>query len=321
MPVPSESQLIFNIVWVKDTFLHQRPFTRSLLDHSTSRYRFVANGCSPDSLAALRAFQRLHPDRIVEVMVSSAEVVAHGVALDTVLASRDDGDHFCLMDPDIKANAPFVTDLARHLATNAVVSSGTEIWSTDSVLPPDHLGVAGEFYFDQDGFVFGGPHLALYDRAALDAVIDRHGVGLGSAGPDVHEPARSLLASIRPNLRVFDTGKVINILLGAAGYGVVHVDLEQIVHIGGLSHYLAPTRYHTKPNGEVVPDWARWDKDGTRYEVTRFTAAVMREVAAGRPAPAVPAGIDTPMAGRLETARAEVIDLLERYGDPQDPNL
>ena len=319
MSAPHESQLTFNIVWNKDAFSHLRPFTRSLLHHSTCRYRFVANGCWPESLDELRAFQRLHPDRIVEVLVTSDEVVAHGVALDAVLRSRDDGDQFCLMDPDIKANAPFVQDLTRHLADNAAVSSATEVWSINSVLPPNYPGVAGEFYFDQDGFVFGGPHLAIYDRATLDQVLDEYGVGLGSAGPEVQDNARIELASMRPNLKIFDTGKIVNILLQAQGHQVIHEDLAQIVHIGGLSHYLAPTRFQKDASGETVPDWALMDKDGTRHEVTRFTAGVMRELAAGRPPPPTPPGVEASMADRLETARAEVIDLIERYGDQRNP--
>lgn len=315
MPVPRENQLIFNIVWNKDTFRYLRPFTRSLLRYSTCRYRFVANGCWPESLAELRAFQRLHSDRIVEVLVTSDEVVAHGVALDAVLRTRDDGDHFGLMDPDIKVNAPFVDELGARLQDSAAVSSATEIWSSGNVLPPHYPGVAGEFFFDQDGFVFGGPHLAIYDRAALDQVIERYGVGIGSAGPELLDDARSALASCRPNLKIFDTGKIINILLQVDGHRVVHVDLDQVVHIGGLSHYLAPTRFRTDADGETVPDWALMDKDGTRHAFTRFTSAVMREVAAGRPAPAIPAGVEGPMLEKLESARSEVIDLIERYGD------
>ena len=47
--------------------------------------------------------------RVVEVLdVSPDAMIAHGVALDRVRAIRDDGDHFCFIDPDICARGPFL---------------------------------------------------------------------------------------------------------------------------------------------------------------------------------------------------------------------
>jgi hypothetical protein len=56
-----------------------------------------------------------HADRVMEVFVSSASMERHGTALDAVLQARDDGDHFCFVDPDIIAEAPFLEPFAAAL--------------------------------------------------------------------------------------------------------------------------------------------------------------------------------------------------------------
>ncbi|MEZ5178286.1 MAG: hypothetical protein R2746_08375 [Acidimicrobiales bacterium] len=111
MTPPEESSLTFNVVWTGDVFTYLHPFVSSQLAWSRARFRFVANGCPPEQVAAMEAYRARHPDRVVEVMDVSPEVmVAHGVALDRVRAQRDDGEHFCLIDPDIKAGGPWLDE-------------------------------------------------------------------------------------------------------------------------------------------------------------------------------------------------------------------
>lgn len=315
MSVPSEASLVFNIVWTGTVFDHMWLFTESLLAQSECRYRFVANGCPPAQIAAMEAMAARHGGRIVEVIdVSPDDMIAHGVALERVRAIRDDGDHFCLIDPDIKANAPFVDELAGSLADHDAVTSGTEVWSDDNLIPVGHIGVAGEHFFDREGFVFGSPHLAMYRREALDAVAERYGVGLGSAGPELGDEARAALVGLGHLYVVYDTGKIVNALIQAAGGSVVHRDLPQLVHIGGLSHYLSPPGYRVDDDGQTLPDWTVHESMGDRHEVTRFVARALSALADGSDPPEPPQDLAPPMEKRLHLVRDEIVDLVARYG-------
>ena len=246
MSVADEPDLVFNVVWTGTAFTYLRYFVASQIAQSQARFRFVVNGCPPEQVALMEQMARRHPDQVVEVLEVAEEMGAHGVALEAVRTQRDDGELFGLIDPDIKANAPFVPELAALLEGPCVaVSSATEVWSDTNVVPPGHPGVAGEHFFGEDGFVFGGPHLTLYRRDALDETCERWGVHLGSAGPELSEAAQHRLADLLGRrFIVFDTGKIVNALLQADGGTVVHQDLPQIVHIGGMSHYLAPADLH-----------------------------------------------------------------------------
>jgi hypothetical protein len=246
---------------------------------------------------------------------SSTAMVGHGIALEAVLRDRDDGDRFCFIDPDIKARAPFLGEFRELLARYDAVTSGNELWTDENVLPPGHFGVGGRHFYDSRGFVFGSPHLAMYDRAALDETRSRWGVGLGSAGPDLSDAARGHMAEAGHSYRVYDTGKIVNILFQLDGHSLKHFDHPELLHIGGLSHFIAPGDPGGKSGEVAKPGWARFGGVEARLEVTRYTAAVLRSMIEQREVPPLPCGLEPAMQARLEVARSEMIDLVERYRD------
>ena len=286
---PTDDQLVFNIVWTGTVFPYLRLFTDSLIDHSGARFRFVANGCPADQVALLDDAARASGGRIVEVLVVSTDaMLRHGDALDIVRARRDDGEYFCLMDPDILATGPFLPEFHELLVDHEVVTSGTEVWSDDNVVPAGHPGVAGEHFFDRDGYVFGSPHMAVYRAGPLAETTARWGVGFGSGGAGLSDKARSQLAAAEREFLLYDTGKIVNILLQEDGFRLRHHDHPALVHIGGMAHYLSPPAYVEGEGGEPEPDWSEWRGMEARYAVARYTAGLLRELSAGRPAPPVP---------------------------------
>ncbi len=311
---PRDDELVFNVVWTGTVFTYLRYFVASQIAQSAARFRFIANGCPPEQIALLEGFAAQHPDRVVEVIdISSDAMIAHGVALDRVRAQRDDGAYFCLIDPDIKANAPFLAPFTELLADGcAAVTSGKEVWSEDNLVPVGHVGVAGEHFFDREGFVFGSPHLALYDRAVLDATTERWQVGLGSAGNDLNAAAKARLVEMGHEYIVYDTGKIVNALLQADGHRLVHKDLPQLIHIGGLAHYLSPPGGYITLNGEEVPDYVRWGIND-RYHVSKFAALTLFDLCKGEPVPAIPAGVDPVMVAKLDLVQREMADLIATY--------
>ena len=310
----TDADVTFNVVWTGGSFEYLQYFVASQIACSRARFRFVVNACAPSQVEEMRRAADRHPDRIIEVLVVTEELIAHGLALDAVRRCRDDGPVFAAIDPDIKANAPFVDDLLALLVGDVVaVSSATEVWSTSNVVPEGGWGVAGEHFYDRDGYTFGGPHLVLYRRDALDATCDRWGITLGSAGPEIPADTRARLEEVGRSYAVYDTGKLVNILLQADGGRVVQHELEQLVHIGGMSHYFEPSSQVVADDGTTRPEWARYENVRDRYLVARYTAELLDALRTGAEPPVAPDGLAPPLHAKMERVHAEVVDLMEAH--------
>lgn len=302
---PSEVDVVFNVVWTGTTFSYLRWFVASQMVHSDARFRFIANHCPLDQVVEMERFAARHPSRIVDVVVASEDrMIRHGDCLDLVLDRWDDGELFALVDPDICASGPFVSRMLHLLGDAGVLTSGSEIWTDSNVLPEGQLGVSGEYFFDRDGYTFGSPHLALYRRSVIDEARGRWGIGFSTAAvADLSEPARQRLAEIDRPFLIYDTGKLLNMFIQADGSQLVHHELDEATHIGGLAHHLHPSGYTTDESGETVPDWALWPGMAQRHEVTRYTTEVLRALVDGRTPPAAPSGVDKSMAAKLVRVR------------------
>lgn len=317
-PAPDHT-FVYNVVWTGSVFTYLRYFVASQIDHSTARFRFLGNGCPPEQLAMMERFAERQPDRVIEVLETSPKMVNHGTALEAVRVSRDDGEFFCFIDPDILARGPFVATFAEALDDSCVgVTSGRGVWVDDDRVPPGHPGVAGEHFYSQDGYLFGSPHFAMYRREPLDATIDRWGVTFDSAGVDLSDAARAGLRDAGHDYLVYDTGKLVNIFLQEDGNVLCHIEHPQLMHVGGVSHYLAPTGMREREGEEPEPDWATWRGMSSRFEVARFTASVIRELAEGHPAPEVPE-LDASMRERLVRVRTALVELMATYTDELGP--
>ena len=306
-----DRDLVFNIVWTGSVFPYLKHFVVSQIRHSEARFRFVANGCPPDQVDLMRQFAASHADRVVEVFVSSWSMDRHGDALDSVLEQRDDGEHFCFVDPDILAEGPFLPEFVEALEGGcAGVTSGKGIWNDDPTVPPGHPGVPGECFYSQDGFLFGSPHFAMYRSDLLRETRARRGVRFGSAGNDLAPEAKAALAAAGHDYWIYDTGKVVNIFLQVDGHRLCHFEHPALLHVGGMSHYLSPP----EAGGELLaaeeePD-KRWPWPTSRLEVARHTAGMLRSLCDGDPAPPPLTGVDAELARRLERVRTSLTQIV-----------
>jgi hypothetical protein len=315
-----ESTLVFNVVWTGTVFDHLSTFAASQLNHSGARLRFLVNACPSDQLVKMERFAEQHPDRVVEIIdVTEADgsMARHGDCLDRVLAARNDGEHFCLIDPDIFARGPFLPRLLEHIDRGAgAVTSGKGVWADTVTIPPGHPGVNGEYFYTQDGFVFGAPHFAIYRRGPLDETRERWGVGFGTGGTKgLSDEAQQRLAEAGIDYWLYDTGKLLNAFLQFTGYELVHQEESAMVHIGGVAHYLAPTGWVDDGGNDGEPDWSEWKGMTERFESARFSAGVIRALVAGDPVPAVPTGLDAKLTNRLVELQKDLIQLVDLYID------
>ena len=92
-----------------------------------------------------------------------------------------------------------------------------------------------------------------------------------------------------------------------------HVDPDDLVHIGGMSHFLSPPDPGAKGGEAETPSWAAYHGMEPRLAVTRYTAALLRSLVEQTPRPDLPPGLDPTMEQRLLFVRDEIVDLVERY--------
>ncbi|MBX3314987.1 MAG: hypothetical protein KF906_11770 [Actinobacteria bacterium] len=308
--------LVFNVVWTGTVFSALHRFTDSILAHEKVRLRFLANACPPEEVTAMEAYATARPGSVVDVrVVSTDRMLRHGDCLDLVVREQDDGALFGLLDPDILATGPFIDRFLDLLRGRAAVTSGVELWSADNVRPADNIGVSGEFFYDQDGFVFGSPHLAIYRREPLLATMDRWGVGFSTAGNDIADTTRRRLEELGRSFWIYDTGKVVNILLQGDGYGLVHEDLDALVHVGGLAHFLAPPQPTVGEDGSLQREWGQhdrwdiWEGQGPRFLIAGQAARFLRAQSRGKPLPPPPDGLTPFLADRVHRLRTALATL------------
>ncbi len=315
-----ESDLVFNLVWTGGVYRHLRYFVFSLLDQTECRFRFIANNCTPDAVREMQRFTDA-TERVVETVVLDVDrMVPHGTALDPVFDSRDDGDLFCFIDVDIKATRPFLADFLPTTATHDVVTSGVEVWTDVNTLGPEEVGVGGRHFYAHDGFVFGSPHMAIYRKDVVRETFEKWGIRFHAGGkPEMSPAAWERLEEMGHAYMAFDTAKVLNILLQADGHSLVHQEHDALVHIGGLSHYLAPPQFDfatdvTSGEFDGEPLWTTFAGVELRAAVARFTAQTLRDLAAGRTAPPIPDGLDAATVTKIELVRREMATMVRDAG-------
>jgi hypothetical protein len=141
-------------------------------------------------------------------------------------------------------------------------------------------------------------------------------VKFNEGGPGLTDDARAELARLGHEYILYDTGKLLNTFLQVDGNRLCHEEHPNLMHIGGLSHYLSPPRMVVhEEGGEPEPDWARWKGMGPRFEVARFTADLLRGLCEGRDALVVPDGLEPAMAARLTKVRDALIAMVARHRD------
>jgi hypothetical protein len=312
-----ESAFVFNIVWTGSAFPYLCHFVASQVRHSGARFRFVANGCPPDQVRLMEEFVAATAGRVVEVFVSSTTMRRHGAALDTVFDARDDGAFFCFVDPDILAERPYLREFVDVFDGGyAGVTSGRGIWTDSVVVPAGHPGVPGECFYSEDGYLFGSPHFAMYRRVPLQETMTRWGAGFDAAVADLSQDARDVLASAGHTYWVYDTGKIVNILLQEGGHRLCHLEHPALLHVGGMSHYLAPPKGPGEPRapGEASDLGLPWPP--ARLEAARYTASLLQALSRGEPPPVPPSGLSGDLAGRLDRVRTAVTNLFAPQSAP-----
>lgn len=286
----SERDLVWNVIFTPGTFRYLRRLPASLAEHTTARFRFVANGCTAEEQRSLAAAATAQIDVTV---LPGTGVRTHGEALTSLFDHFDDGGYFCFVDSDVLARGPWVPFLLAALGDRVAVTSGDVAWTDDTVLPPGAEDLPGRHAIGADGFVYGSSFLALYRRGAVTHARERYGVTFEPYAHDRLDPrARGAIESLGRAFRLYDTAKVLNLLLRADGGEMTHVAHPALRHLGGISQYLSRAQ-----SGLVVAG-----AGAQRLEFAGWAAALLIALTDGGEPPEPPVGIEPAIAVDVATA-------------------
>jgi hypothetical protein len=304
MTAPAEREVVWNLVFTPSTFRCFNLFTQSVLAMSDARVRLVANGCDPNDVALMRKFAARFGARVDVTPLPGSELLTHGRALTALYDTTHDGPLFCFVDTDVKATGRFMPRLLQALDAADVVTSGDVAWSDDTVLPAGERNLAGRHAVDIDGFVYGTSYLAMYRREAVDRVRARWNITFEPyARAHLPSGAQEQLHAMGRDFDMYDTAKVLNILVQTEGGIVRHLAHPELFHVGGISQYLV--------HGDDTPWFAQRGKGKQRWDFARWAARTLQALADGRPPPAV--AVDGLTEEQAATTRAELQDLVDRY--------
>jgi hypothetical protein len=128
---------------------------------------------------------------------------------------------------------------------------------------------------------------------------------------------------------LYDTAKVVNILLQADGDTVVHIDHPNLVHVGGMSVEYLCEAFGVRP----MDLWVEWerslqptggpeppplDASGVQPDPARVAALALRCLVRGEPLPPIPPSLDAASAARLRKVLDQLRNLVEQYADMVD---
>ncbi|NND03353.1 MAG: hypothetical protein HKN91_11255 [Acidimicrobiia bacterium] len=350
-----EDSLEFNIIYTPGTVRYLSFFVQSLLEWSDASYRLVSNGCGADEMTQLR--QLCDQDRRLRFLaIPTRRVMEHGRALNYLQASTD-SDHFCFLDSDIFATGEFLGVIESKLCSHRGVFSGSPIWvkSSDEVMPSDFQGVQGHFNRTDTGVCLGVTYLAVYDNQLLTSVMQSTGIGfeehLFSELPPL---VQVRLATHDLNRFRYDTAKVLNILLSTSGEDLTYVDIPELCHIGGTSFAIAsgrrPASVKRRIGQSLDSPWTRplieaytrrraLQAYRKRYQhgpeaefamnsrqrllhrnpVRQHFVHLVDALHNGHRLPTAPEIGDQEIAGNLQLAAEQYLDVYEKYGTQSGP--
>lgn len=233
-------ELEFNIIFTPGTVKYLQLFVFSLLKWSDCSFRLVANGCSVEEKGLLENLCQ-KKSRLKFLALPSDTVMRHGQAL-SFLQTIEQSDYFCFMDSDILATGDFASELAPHLDRCAGVFSSSPMWCRpeERTLLDTYPRMSGWFNRTETGMCLGGTYLAMYDNSVLTSVRQSTSVDFEQRKwANVPVQYQDWLAEVGLTKRVYDTGKLLNLLLLAQGEQLVCVESAFLQHIGGFSTSVA----------------------------------------------------------------------------------
>lgn len=290
--------LTLNVIYTPDTVLPLSRFALTLLRWSDCLVQLVANGCTAAEQAHLQALAQGNP-RLAFLSLSAAEPLAHGQALNR-LHDLCDEPAFAFVDSDIFAVGPFMPDgLAAPLTC---------------FLPPAVFWTQTEEMRRRQQQRMGCTYFALYNNQVLRELRRRWGIGFDKVRweglSQTQQAPLQALDYVQPR---YDTGKLLNALLAAAGGRVAFANPANLRHLGGSSRVRLTRKLTWR--GRIMELLTAWRTAPHRREIRQakqqtgaYFAGLLDALAQGHPLPDLPPG-DAYVRNKIAGMTAEIVQL------------
>lgn len=234
-----------NIIFIKETVLALQPFLNSLLDLANVSFRIISNGCNRDEEKILINLCN-NSEKLIFLSMNSSEVIEHGIVLDHLL-NIETTDFFSFMDSDIFATGPISYSDILPAENEVAISTCLPIWHTtaDLTMPKTYKIMGGRFIQDTEDRTLGCTYLASYRCLELRELINTMGLSFKHCKQHELPPkVPPILKKIGLDKSIYDTAKVINILLQEQGHKLTQRNIDNLVHIGGFSGEIKPSVFN-----------------------------------------------------------------------------
>lgn len=290
--------ITLNVIYTPETVAPLSRFALTLLRWSDCRVQLVANGCTAAEQAQLQALAGGNP-RLAFLPLAAEQPLIHGEALNR-LHDLCDEPIFAFVDSDIFAVGPFMPDdLSAPLTCFLPMAA---FWSQAEEARQPHRHRVGCTYF------------ALYDNAALRDLRRQWGIGFDkgrwAALPDAQ---RAALQALDFQKERYDTGKLLNALLVAAGGRVAFADPANLRHLGGSSRARLTGKLAWRSwLVRLLTDWRaalrRKEIRQAKKKTGAYFADLIDALAQGQPLPDLPPG-DPYVRNKVAGVTAEIVQL------------
>ena len=245
--------LTFNIIYTPGTVHYLTFFVRSLLHWSDCSFRLVANGCSAAEESHLRHFCQ-QDGRLEFYRLPTDKMIIHGQALNH-LHDLTQEDKFCFMDSDIYAIGNFMSQFLPLGQQHACVSACSPIWCKpeEQVSSNLHPILAGEYTHTNRGLCLGVTYFAIYDNVLLTDFRQDTRLGFElRIWEEISHHHQKRLQKLKLRKAIYDTGKLLNLMLQGQGHTIVMQEAETLCHLGGVSD-ISRIRQNVAQQGQSTP--------------------------------------------------------------------
>lgn len=230
--------LCFHIIYTPGTVKPLRLLLYSLLKWSDCTFHLVANGCSPDETADLAHFCAGNP-RLVYQALPTDKVLLHGEALN-YLQAQNQHSYFCFMDSDIYAVDHFLPTFLPDLAHYRAISSAMPLRypQTGWIASAEQEFLAGPISHTQDGLCVGTTFFAIYENAVVSKIREATGISFRKyRWEEIPVAYQDALQAIGAKHQLYDTAKLLNLLLRLQGHALHYQPCAALRHIEAVSRF------------------------------------------------------------------------------------
>ncbi len=206
----------------------------SLLLNSTFSFRLVGNSLCEEEALLLEAIANCS-DRLDFINFESDSIIPHGTLLDLLFHSEEH-PLFCFCDSDIFLFEALAKSPAQLIGEHQVFSSAGRVENDAAAVYTGFKGGATTVSPDLK-IPLATSFFCIYKRNDLSAIIDKYKVGFEQYRDIKQVPpkAQKKLIDLAIDFTMFDTGKLLSVLLYCHGKKGHYQEVSGLIHIGGMS--------------------------------------------------------------------------------------